>query len=71
MSAADREEGLVPYSPSLGAINPLTIVSHRHHIARPRKVWRRRCPEVGGANVLGIGNDGVEAVPCECVGQSR
>mmetsp|Transcript_36550 Transcript_36550/g.76996 ORF Transcript_36550/g.76996 Transcript_36550/m.76996 type:complete len:343 (-) Transcript_36550:777-1805(-) len=38
MSAADREEGLVPYSPSLGAINPLTIVSHRHHIARPRKV---------------------------------
>jgi len=38
MSTADREEGLVPYMPSLGGINPLTVLSHRHAIARPRTV---------------------------------
>ena len=36
MSAADREEGLVPYSPSLGGVNPLLVASHRNTIARPR-----------------------------------
>jgi len=38
MSTADREEGLVPYMPSLGGINPLTVLSHRHSIARARTV---------------------------------
>jgi len=36
MSTADREEGLVPYGPSLGGISPLAVVSHKHTIARPR-----------------------------------
>jgi len=36
MSMADREEMLIPYSPSLGAINPQSIVSYTHQIARPR-----------------------------------
>ena len=34
----DREEGLVPYGPSLGAISPLSVASHRHTVARPRAV---------------------------------
>ncbi|EOD18683.1 hypothetical protein EMIHUDRAFT_470207 [Emiliania huxleyi CCMP1516] len=38
MSAADKEEGLVPYSPSLGGINALQVVSHRHTVARPRAI---------------------------------
>ena len=38
MSQADREEGLVPYMPSLGGISPLSIMSHRHFIARPRRI---------------------------------
>ena len=38
MSAADREEGLVPYGPSLGGISPLSVVSHRHTVARPRSI---------------------------------
>jgi len=38
MSQADREEGLVPYGPSLGGISPLAVVSHRHTIARPRAI---------------------------------
>jgi len=38
MSQADREEGLVPYMPSLGGINPLTVISHRHAIKRPRAI---------------------------------
>jgi len=38
MTTADREEGLVPYMPSLGGINPLTVLSHRHSIARARSV---------------------------------
>ena len=38
MSASDKEEGLVPYSPSLGGIPPLTIATHKHTIARPRAI---------------------------------
>jgi len=38
MSAADKEEGLVPYGPSLGGISPLTVVSHKHTLARPRAI---------------------------------
>jgi len=38
MTTADREEGLVPYGPSLGGISPLSVVSHRHTIARPRAI---------------------------------
>ena len=38
MSAADREEGLVPYGPSLGGISPLSVASHKHTIARPRSI---------------------------------
>jgi len=38
MSQSDREEGLVPYGPSLGGISPLTIATHKHTLARPRKV---------------------------------
>ena len=38
MSQADREEGLVPYMPSLGGINPLTVLSHRHALKRPRSI---------------------------------
>jgi len=38
MSAEDREEGLVPYGPSLGGISPLTIATHKHAIARPRAI---------------------------------
>eukprot|EP00966_Prymnesium_polylepis_P024291 559358-Prymnesium_polylepis.1 len=28
----------VPYMPSLGGVNPLTVISHRHAIKRPRAV---------------------------------
>ena len=38
MSQVDREEGLVPYSPSLGGIPPLTVATHKHTLARPRQV---------------------------------
>mmetsp|Transcript_51469 Transcript_51469/g.90875 ORF Transcript_51469/g.90875 Transcript_51469/m.90875 type:complete len:110 (+) Transcript_51469:3-332(+) len=38
MTQADREEGLVPYMPSLGGINPLTVLSHRHAIKQPRMI---------------------------------
>ena len=38
MSQADREEGLVPYGPSLGGINPLSVATHKHTLARPRSV---------------------------------
>jgi hypothetical protein len=38
MSAADREEGLVPYGPSLGGISPLSVISHKHAVARPRMI---------------------------------
>jgi len=38
MSTADREEGLVPYMPSLGGINPLSVLSHHHSIKRPRGI---------------------------------
>ena len=38
MTQQDREEGLIPYMPSLGGVNPLTVISHRHTIARPRAV---------------------------------
>lgn len=38
MSTADREEGLVPYGPSLGGISPLSVASHVHAIARPRRI---------------------------------
>jgi len=38
MSAADKEEGLVPYGPSLGGISPLAVASHKHTIARPRSI---------------------------------
>ena len=38
MSMADREEGLVPYGPSLGGISPLSVATHRYTIARPRKI---------------------------------
>ena len=39
MSAADREEGLVPYGPSLGGISPLSVATHRHTVARPRAIY--------------------------------
>lgn len=38
MSQQDREEGLLPYSNTLGGINPLSVVSHQHTIARPRLI---------------------------------
>lgn len=38
MSTADREEGLVPYGPSLGGISPLAVVSHKHAVARPSRI---------------------------------
>ena len=38
MSQFDREEGLVPYGPSLGGISPLSVASHRHTVARPRGI---------------------------------
>ena len=38
MSNADKEEGLIPYGPSLGGISPLSVASHRHSIARPRRI---------------------------------
>jgi len=38
MSNADKEEGLVPYGPSLGGISPLAVASHKHTIARPRSI---------------------------------
>lgn len=38
MTQEDREEGLIPYAPSLGGINPLTVLSHRHVIKRPRNI---------------------------------
>ena len=28
----------MPYMPSLGGISPLSIMSHRHFIARPRRI---------------------------------
>jgi len=38
MSVADKEEGLIPYGPSLGGISPLSVATHRHTIARPRTI---------------------------------
>jgi len=38
MSTADREEGLLPYAPSLGAINPVSTISHRHQITRAKAI---------------------------------
>ena len=38
MSAADREEGLMPYGPSLGGVQPLAVASHRHALARPTTI---------------------------------
>jgi len=38
MAQADREEGLVPYGPSLGGISPLAVVSHHNAVARPRHI---------------------------------
>lgn len=38
MSNEDREEGLIPYMPSLGGVNPLNVLSHRHAIKRPRTI---------------------------------
>ena len=38
MTTQDREEGLVPYGNSLGGISPLTVVSHKHAVARPRGI---------------------------------
>lgn len=38
MSTADREEGLVPYGPSLGGIVTLAVATHRHTLARPRHI---------------------------------
>ena len=38
MSHADREEGLVPYMPTLGGVNHLTVISHKNAIGRPARV---------------------------------
>jgi len=38
MSNADKEEGLVPYGPSLGGISPLNVATHRYTVARPRSI---------------------------------
>ena len=38
MTQQQKEEGLVPYTPTLGGINPLSVTTHRHTIARPRAV---------------------------------
>jgi len=38
MSTTDREEGLVPYGPSLGGISPLTVATHRYTVARPKAI---------------------------------
>ena len=35
MTQADREEGLLPYMPSTGGIQPLSAISHRNSLARP------------------------------------
>jgi hypothetical protein len=39
MSQQQKEEGLVPYASTLGGINPLTVLTHRHTIARPAHVF--------------------------------
>ena len=38
MTQQQKEEGLVPYAPTLGGINPLSVTTHRHTIARPRAI---------------------------------
>ena len=57
MSQQQKEEGLVPYAPTLGGINPLTVLTHRHTIARPAHVFTAPTTLESTSLVVGIGLD--------------
>jgi len=57
MSQQDREEGLVPYASTLGGVNPLTVLTHRHTLARPAHVLTAPTTLESTSLVVGFGLD--------------
>ena len=57
MRQQDREEGLIPYASTLGGVNPLTVLTHRHTIARPAHVLTAPTTLESTSLVVGIGLD--------------
>ena len=57
MRQLDREEGLIPYASTLGSINPLTVLTHRHTIARPAHVLTAPTTLESTSLVVGVGLD--------------
>ena len=57
MRQHDREEGLIPYASTLGGINPLTILTHRHTVARPAHVLTAPTTLESTSLVVGVGLD--------------
>ena len=47
----------MPYSPTLGGINPLSVVSHRHTLARPAKILTAPTTLESTSLVLALGLD--------------
>ena len=57
MRQQDREEGLIPYAPTLGGVNPLTVLTHRHTVARPAHVLTAPTTLESTSLVVGVGLD--------------
>merc|ERR1712166_164612 len=49
--------GLIPYASTLGSINPLTVLTHRHTIARPAHVLTAPTTLESTSLVVGVGLD--------------
>ena len=55
MRQQDREEGLIPYASTLGGVNPLTVLTHRHSVARPAHVLTAPTTLESTSLVVGVG----------------
>ena len=55
MRQQDREEGLIPYTSTLGGVNPLTVLTHRHTVARPAHVLTAPTTLESTSLVVGVG----------------
>ena len=63
MRQQDREEGLIPYASTLGGVNPLTILTHRHTVARPAHVLTAPTTLESTSLVVGVGLDSMLVAP--------
>ena len=57
MRQQDREEGLIPYASTLGGVNHLAVLTHRHTIARPAHVLTAPTTLESTSLVVGLGLD--------------